>query len=413
MTPATVATAHPPRHHVSRSHLGGLVLAVAVVILVLRLPGSVMVMAAAPFISLLISGLHRPPVQARLLWLFLACATVSAFVGVFLVPTGLGLVNFATLALTFTMFGLAVLCSGDSRGVAGIIMTTLYGAFGFALVVGLLEMASGFKLQTVLYPDASNLKFAGRFLVAAWFPNYNDFAVVVTMFALMAFTRFLFDNPASRGRRAVRLTSFFAAFAVIVIGGSRGALMGLAVGFALILIHAVRVVRPRLITGLAVILAALIASAGALVIWLSPWVQDNSTALRERIVENTLALTPGDSIQFWVGWGDVARFTDATTAAYPNVLMDPHNVLLEVFIWFGFPTLLALLVLWCYVCWRGLWRAEIQSGWVSTAAVVLFALTPVLGIVPSSSLRYYYLFLIAPCAVALLWPPRERSKELA
>ena len=42
-------------------------------------------------------------------------------------------------------------------------------------------------------------------------------------------------------------------------------------------------------------------------------------------------------------------------------------------------------------------------------AVVLFSLTPVLGIVPSSSLRYYYLFVLAACAIAALSPRQGRN----
>lgn len=385
-------------------------LAAATAILVMRLPGSVMLMAVAPVISLAITGLHRPPSTARWLWAFLGCAATSSLIGVFINPSGLSLVNYATLSLTFTLFAVAVLFSGNAPRVAGLVMTALFWTFGLALLVGLLEMASGFKLQPVLYPEATYLRTAGRFIVAAWFPNYNDFAIVVTMFALMVLIRFMFD-PGARGlMQFTRVAAYVVAAGAIGIGGSRGALLGLLAGTALIVVHSVRLARPTLITALAVIVGTLTAVLAAVYVWNSPWVQDHSTSLRGEIMANTLKLTPDNSPQFWFGWGDAARFRDATTGTFPGILMDPHNVVLEVFTWFGLPTLVILIALWAYVCWRALWRLELRRGWAGAAAAILFALTPVLGIVPSSTLRYYHLFLIAPCAIAFLHTP-SRTKE--
>ena len=123
---------------------------------------------------------------------------------------------------------------------------------------------------------------------------------------------------------------------------------------------------------------------------------------------NTLTMTPDTSLQFWVGWGDIDAFKSMADRIYPWTLMDPHNILLEAFIWYGLPSVLLLVALWLHVAWRGLWRLEARSGWHSMAALVLFSLTPVIGIVPSSSLRYYYMFLLVACAVAALTPRETR-----
>lgn len=392
----------------TRRQLGSGLLALATVVLIVRLPGSVILIAVAPVVSLFLTGLHRPPIRARWLWAFLICAVSSGMVAVFINPVGLSLVNFFTLALVFTLFAAAILASGDASRVAEVVMKAIYWSFALALTVGLLEMASGFRLQKVLYPNGTDLTVGGKFVVAAWFPNYNDFAVVITMFGLMVLVRILF-TPSTAPVQTFRIAIFFVAVVVILIGGSRGALVGLLLGTLLVLIHAIRMLRPKLISAPSIIMGTLAAGAGATLLWASPWVQDNSTSIRGRIIADTLRITPGDTPRFWFGWGDIGRFTTAAKQAYPGVLMDPHNILLEVFTWFGLPTVLLLLVLWIYVCWKALWRLEIRRNWMATSALILFAVFPILGIVPSASLRYYHVFLIAPCVIAFLIPQSDHK----
>ena len=60
------------------------------------------------------------------------------------------------------------------------------------------------------------------------------------------------------------------------------------------------------------------------------------------------------------------------------------------------PDPLAFAVLWFVILRRGVWRMDAPTDWTSVGMSILFTLTPILGIVPSSSLRYYYIFVIAP-----------------
>lgn len=401
------ATADPGRRGVSARPIAAALLALATVWLVFRLPGSVIACFVLPAAAIVVSGLHRPRRESAWLWAFLGLAVVSTAIATIISPDALPFVNFFTITAVFAVFCVAILATGLEVLLSGTVMRALYWSFGITLLIGLGEIITGFRLITLLYPKSSTGAISNRFLVAAYFPNYNDFAVVVTMFALMALIRF-FLSPAGPVGQVARVVAYGVASVVILGQGSRGALLALLVGSFLVVVQCVRLVRPKLITPLSVILAGLGAALVGAVLWASPLIQDHSTAVRGDILINTLTLTPDTSWQFWTGWGDITSFKDAAFDAFPWTLMDPHNILLEAFIWYGLPSLVALVLLWVFVVWRGVWRLDLRPGWVPMSAVVLFGLMPVLGIVPSSSLRYYYVFLLAACSIAAL-TPREQQ----
>lgn len=381
-----------------------ILLALTTTFLVLRLPGAVVLSLLIPACCLILCGLYRPQLNTLPLWAFLGLALISSTISALFSPVPPSPVNFAVLALTFTLFSGAILCTGAQVRAARTVMQTMYVTFGLTVLIGWGEVLTGFKLQRVLYPEASNLQLTGRFYVAAFFPNYNDFGVVVAMFSLMSFTRLLFDRT-RRLRLALYAIAYLSGLILIIGGGSRGALIGLILGTALLIVTNLRACRPHLIHGSVVIVLGLTASAAALAVWSTPTIQDNSTQVRGVIVEQTIALSLNNQPTPWFGWGDLDAFHAAAGRAFPGILMDPHNLLLEIFTWFGLPALLAFIVLWIYVMWRGLWHLDISDDWVSLSSILLFCLTPVLGIVPSSTLRYYYIFLLAACSVAFLRGP--------
>ena len=137
----------------------------------------------------------------------------------------------------------------DRPAVAG----ALYCTFGVALAVGWLEVLTGFRLRDALYPDPRRpVASKGRFLASAWFANYNDFAVVISMFAIMVLLRFLL-MPAVGLVQLGRAVAYLAASALIVLAGSRGALVGALTGSTLACVQAIRVKHPRLVGGLAAV----------------------------------------------------------------------------------------------------------------------------------------------------------------
>ncbi len=373
----------------------------ATVWLVFRLPGSVVASFLLPATAIVMAGLHRPRRDSVWLWVFLGSALVASAVSTVVSPEATPIVNIFSITAVFVVFSTAILATGLENRVSSAVMSALYWSFGITLLIGLGEVASGIRLTKYFYPNSSSLTVDNRLLVAAYFPNYNDFAVVVTMFGLMTLIRFLLV-PGSTRVQAARLTAYTAASVLIIGQGSRGALIALLLGSVIVVIQSIRLIRPYLITPFSVVLSALGTLLAGALLWVSPFIQDHSTAVRGSILDNTLELTPDTSSRFWFGWGDNSIFKEAALQEFPWQLMDPHNVLLETFVWYGLPTLIALVVLWGYVTWRGIWRLEIRSGWEPMAAVLLFSMMPILGMVPSSSLRYYYIFLLAPCGVAAL-----------
>lgn len=395
---------------VPAASLAAAILGLATASLVLRLPGSVILMGLASVAALLVTGFSRPHWDTWPLWLFLGAAILSSSLSIVIAPAGIVSVNFATLAVVFTLFAIAVLCGDSGRTISRAVARALYYTFGFALAVGWFEVVTGFHLRGTLYPDTSSqLPASGRFLVAAWFPNYNDLGVVISMFAIMVLLRFLLD---ARGPvvQLGRAAAYLGASALIVLAASRGALVALVAGSLLACVQAIRVKHPKLVGGLAAVSAALVAALLSALVLSSAWYADNSTRVRGVIVANTLDITPDDSFRFWLGWGGPESFQAAVTEAYPGQLMDPHNILLEIFSWYGAPTLVAFVVLWFVILRRGVWRMEAPTDWISVGMSVLFTLTPVLGTVPSSSLRYYYVFVIAPCAMAIVTFGGQRNR---
>lgn len=395
---------------VPAASLAAAILGLATASLVLRLPGSVILMGLASVAALLVTGFSHPHLETWPLWLFLGAAILSSSLSIVIAQAGIVLVNFATLAVVFTLFAIAVLCGDSGRTISRAVASALYYTFGFALAVGWFEVVTGFHLRGTLYPDSSSqLPASGRFLSTAWFPNYNDLAVVISMFAVMVLLRFLLD---ARGLvvQLGRGTAYLAASALIVLAGSRGALAALMAGSMLACVQAIRVKHPKLVGGLAAVSAALVAALLSALVLSSAWYADNSTRVRGVIVANTLDLTPDDSFRFWLGWGRPESFQVAVTEAYPGQLMDPHNILLEIFSWYGAPTLLAFAVLWFVILRRGVWRMQAPTDWISVGMSILFTLTPILGTVPSSSLRYYYVFVIAPCVMAIVTFGGQRNR---
>lgn len=379
-------------------------LGVATAFLVLRLPASVILVAFASIAAVLVSGLCLPRRDTWPIWLFLGTAILTSTLSILIAPAGIALVNFATLAGIFTLFAIAVLCGQAGFSISRVVARVLYYTFGLALAVGWLEVVTGIRLRA----DSTTSTADGTFLTSAWFINSNDLAVVIAMFAIMALLRLLVDvrRPMIQWGRGF---AYVAASLLIILAGSRGALAGLIAGSALACLQALRVKRPQLLDGTAVVL--LLSGAGFVTLMLfgSTWIQDTSTQARGAILTRTLELTSGKLPNFWLGWGDQDAFVAAASNNFPGVLMDPHNILLEILVWYGAPTLATFLVLWFVILRRGLWRMEAPTDWTSIGLIILFALMPLLGTVPSSSLRYYYVFLIAPCAMAILTPGGQRN----
>ena len=403
-------TALPPaektrltRHFASVDRTVEWLTAVMVTLLVLRIPGSLFVTVAIAVLQLLALPLHVPHRRARL-WLWtLVLGTVTSSVALVTVVGEPELVGFPVITVAFLLVSLALTGTALGGRLVRVMITTCYWCFGFTLLIGLGEIATGFRLSNLLYPESSSSQLAtSRLEVSAFYPNYNDFSVVLAMFATLLAVRILFDHT-SWFRTTVRAFLVVLTAALVFVQGSRGALMALLVGIAAAVWINLRMRVSSRIMSLLTLMVLMVAIAGGMLLWNSPWVQDNSTKERGGVINRILSITPDSHLQFWFGWGTHSNYQLAARQNYPGELMDPHNVLLEALIWFGMPVALLFVVFWAQIVWRGAWKLELESfDWQPLASVAVVALMPILGIVPSSTFRYYLIFLFSAAAAVAI-----------
>ena len=375
---------------------------VMVALLVLRIPGSLFATVAIAVLQLLVLPLHVPHKRTRL-WLWtLVLGTVTSTVALVTVVEEPELVGFPVITATFLLVSLALTGTALGGRLARVMITTCYWCFGFTLLIGLGEIATGFRVSNLFYSAPTTQTANSQFEVSAFYPNYNDFSVVLAMFATLLAVRILFDHT-SWFRTTMRSFLVILTAALVFVQGSRGALMALLVGIAAAVWINLRMRASSRIMSLLTLLTLLAVIAGGILLWNSPWVQDNSTKERGGVISRILSITPDSHLQFWFGWGTQPNYQLAARQNYPGELMDPHNVLLEALIWFGMPVALLFVAFWIQVVWRGAWKLELESfDWQPLASVTVVALMPILGIVPSSTFRYYLIFLFSAAAAVAI-----------
>ena len=374
-----------------------------VTLLVLRIPGSLFVTVAITVLQLLALPLHIPHRRAQL-WLWtLVLGTVTSTVALVTVAREPELVGFPVITAAFLLVSLTLTGTVLGRPLVRVMITTCYWCFGITLFIGIGEIITGFRLSNLLYPDSSSSQLAtSRFEVSAFYPNYNDFSVVLAMFVTLLAVRILFDHT-SRFRTALRGFLVVLTAGLVFLQGSRGALLALLVGIAAAIWINLRTRVSSRFMSLLTLIALIAAIAVGMLVWNSPWVQDNSTKERGGVINRIFSITPDSHLQFWFGWGTQSNYQLAARQNYPGELMDPHNVLMEALIWFGMPVALLFVAFWVQVVWRGAWKLEVESlDWQPLASVIVVALMPILGIVPSSTFRYYLIFLFSAAAAVAI-----------
>ena len=376
--------------------------AVMVTLLVLRIPGSLFITVAIAVLQLLVLPLHVPHRRTRL-WLWtLVLGTVTSSVALVTVVGEPELVGFPVITAAFLLVSLTLVGTALGRRLARVMITSCYWCFGITLLIGIGEIITGFRVSNIFYSASTTRTANSRFEVSAFYPNYNDFSVVLAMFVTLLAVRILFDHT-SRFRTALRGFLVVLTAGLVFLQGSRGALLALLVGIAAAIWINLRTRVSSRFMSLLTLIALIAAIAGGMLVWNSPWVQDNSTKERGGVINRILSITPDSHLQFWFGWGTQSNYQLAARQNYPGELMDPHNVLMEALIWFGMPVALLFVAFWVQVVWRGAWKLEVESlDWQPLASVIVVALMPILGIVPSSTFRYYLIFLFSAAAAVAI-----------
>jgi O-antigen polymerase len=372
--------------------------AIMVALLVLRIPGSLFVTVAIAVLQLFALPLHIPHRRARL-WLWtLVLGTVTSSVALVTVAREPELVAFPVITAAFLLVSLTLTGTTLGRRLARVMITTCYWCFGITLLIGIGEIITGFRVSNIFYSAPTAPTANSRFEVSAFYPNYNDFSVVLAMFVTLLAVRILFDHT-SRFRTILRGFLVVLTTGLVFLQGSRGALLALLMGIAAAVWINLRMRVSSRFMSLVTLIALIAAIAGGVLAWNSPWVQDNSTKERGGVINRILSITPDSHLEFWIGWGTQPNYQLAARLNYPGELMDPHNVLMEALIWFGMPVALLFVAFWVQVVWRGVWKLDVESfDWQHLASVVVVALMPILGIVPSSTFRYYLIFLFSAAA---------------
>lgn len=371
----------------------GTVLGVVAAMLVLRLPLSFLLFVVAPWFLILTGAIARGgrvrslPFTALLGWC-LAAAAVSIVVMHPDAVSGTG----NNVAIMIAVIGCTlVVHRSQAPGVTA--RRTLAGLYWGALGVWLIalgEMVTGIKLLPILYPDANTVSYvqSSRFIVSATYPNINDFSVVLTMLVIAVVAKMLFHPVHGRrnaGRWFVLLTGLF----MVVMSTSRGALVGCLAGVALLIVLNVRRLHPHALGVRAGLFGGgLIVFVGA-VFFTSSYVQDHSTATRGQIFNNAMSMLAGSPADALLGYGSLTSYQNAAKVAFGDVLMDPHNLLLEIVLNYGVIALVLFIVVWLWVLLRGFLPRRPMVDWQTAFGLTIVVLLPVLGVVPSSTLRYH------------------------
>ncbi|MGJ6980648.1 O-antigen ligase family protein [Aestuariimicrobium soli] len=401
-----------------------LALTVAIAALILRLPLSVVLVALLSVVVLAWNGIRVPRATAAPLWAFMLLGLGSSLVAWSRLPdpgvwgaefSPIPLVNNATVMVVMMALTAAITTTQRQTQVLKRVMDGIVLGLWAVLGLAAFEVISGIKLLPILYPEGNTVDqiSQNRLIVASIFPNYNDFSVAMAIFGTVLTAQLLLGAGVSRKVRAARIGALaFLSFLIVVIG-SRGALMALVIGIVIVVVTTARVRHrglvsvPMLVLGLTgVTLAGLLASQ-------MPFFTDPSSLRRVGIIRDTLAMMPPDRGYFWHGFASPQYFSELAAEIYGPVLMNPHNMLLEIASMYGIPTLIAFVVLWIYVLNRGLWLLRIATGWREVSAVTVTALMPIIGVVPSSTMRYYwvYPFLAASISAFQLYDTTKRRRS--
>lgn len=379
-------------------------LMVAAAMIAIRLPMSFMALVALPLVVIVVQGWRRRAPWPRLLMSLFGWCLVASLVSLVLFhPDQLASTgsNFAIM-IAITAVAAAVFATGRTLRAADRLVDGLY--LGLLVVWGLsiIEAVTGFKFMSVLYPQANTLAAlkANRFYVAALFPNYNDYSVAMALLCTLVAARMVFAPRVhvfwQLGRWVVMGTAAF----FIVVMGSRGALVGLLLGVLLVVLISIRTLHPRVFGVRVVSLGVLVAAGLAVAVMSSPWFQDNSTANRFVILGNIGHMWAADPVSAMLGYGSMTAYSQAAASAFGRRLMDPHNVLAEIALWYGLPALVGYVALWLVIMRRALVGQAFAANWRSVGVLAIVTMMPVLGIVSASTLRYhlFWLWLIAMVA---------------
>ena len=392
------------RQTVASRATSGVWLGAVAAVLVMRLPMGFLLFLIVPWVILAVQTRFPSRLRVAPLAAVEVCCMVASGVAVtlfhpsLLADTG----NSAFIMLAVIGTTLVVFRSAEPGRTARQVLSGLYWGAILVWLIGMGEIVTGIKLLPLLYPEANTLGAVSksRWIVTATYPNYNDYGVVMAMLFTAVLARLWF-NPRGGAIRLGRLFVLVTCLAMILIGGSRGALLGCICAVILLFVLNVR----RLHTAAMGVRAFFWGGALVLVLvaglWTSPYVQDHSTAERGTIMANALSMTLSDPVALLLGYGSLSEYQARASALFGGVLMDPHNLLLEIILRYGVIAMILFVVCWLWILVRGFLPRRPAADWQTAFGLTVVMLFPALGVVPSSTLRYHvtWLYLVAASCI--------------
>ena len=385
----------------------------AVFLLVMRAPGGTVLLGVVGAGLLLWRGVRAVPVGG-LIGAYAVCAATAALASI--LADDHNATNYVWPAVCFGLFSAAVLWTGDVRDNVRGIITGMVAGFSTALAIACFEILTGLRLLTIGQESNKKLQqslLEGRFRTGAIYTNYNDLSVALTILTLILVGRLLFGSKRNPVTTTIHVVVAAAASSLVVLMGSRGSLAGLLLGLLVIVLLASRAASPRVWTNLRV--GAILAVAGGLVayVWTSPYVQDHSTAIRERILQSAIHLMDLEPMTWLLGFSSELRYAEHAAALYGNELMNPHNLILELLLNYGVVGLAAAAKAWFVLVVRGL-SVSAPLHWALPTFTVAALVIPVLGLVPSTTLPYGFIqLLVLGLAGSILARRRPSASALA
>lgn len=371
-------------------------LGIGVFLLLLRVPMGLHLLGALALVVVLL----QPRVSRRvtLFELFLFLAVLSSLAGFMLDP---GLNSYFIMAVEVGLFSIATLRTGNLARNLSSVQTGAFAALMTHLVISLFEVATGFKILPLRNPAANTAERVATdpFAVASLFTNFNDYSVAMAILSTMILVRIVFSPDAPLRVTLGRVLALVALSFLVVYIGSRGSLGAMVFMGFLAILMVVRYRRPSLVTTKAVIILLVVLGLLFLVVWQSPYLQDNSTSSRNTILERSIAVILSNPSGLVTGFGSAA-YWDALAASYfPGALMNPHNLHLELVIAFGIIPMSLFAIATVLIAVRGV---VLNRGRMCESTVVGVTVTTglfILGAIPSGFLAYGYWFIFPVLAL--------------
>lgn len=393
---------------------GFVLLVIAVLAVIVQVPGNTVIAVLLPPIALLLNGIRLRGHRGEwTVWLWMALMLVPSFIAM-LRYEALQDRSYFIVSLALVFFALVVLRGSDGQDGARWLMRSLQAGLVVLALIGVAEVITNYKLLFIRYPNSVVASWvdANRFWTTSMYPNYNDFSVALVVLSLFLAARFLV-KPGSVVVQVWRVVAVLAMAAWVLHMGSRGALVGLAAGLAILVILTQR--RRDITSVPAWLLTSFFAVVitGALVLSQTAFVQDEDTDERALILGRLWHLATVDPSVLLFGFGSPEQLDRYARGILDAALVNPHNIIAETFLWGGVFGFVGFTTCWCYIAWQAV-RNRTGASWYAMAAVTTSLAMPLLGVTPSVILHYMYPQLLMIAAIATFDPAtREEASGVA